>query len=217
MTAREDADLENMALAAELARQLCHEFSNLIYSIFLQIEIGRVAKSASKPEDWETIRRDAEKIVGLLQEWNRFHNRFLFTEAAVDLHESIRRMASDVASPERIVALAPAIDGGPLTISGSAIDCRHLLRLLVEEFFQTCEDAGFMATLSVHTRTLDNKAIVHIAAAGDKAADLDTAEASLSALLAGACRSLAVRLGATITRERDSAGGCAVTVAFPLA
>jgi hypothetical protein len=217
MSAREDADLENMALAAELARQLCHEFSNLIYSLFLQIEIGRVAKSASKPEDWESIRRDAEKIVSLLHEWDRFHNRFLFAEASVDLHETIRRMANDVASPERTVALAPAINGGPLTISGSAIDCRHLLRLLVEDFFQTWEEAGVVATLSVQTLKLDNRAIVHIAAAGGKAADLETAETTLSSLLAGACRSLSVRLGATLKRERDSDGRCAVSVEFPLA
>ena len=40
MNSPEQMELENMALAAELARQLCHDFSNFIYNLFLQIEIG---------------------------------------------------------------------------------------------------------------------------------------------------------------------------------
>jgi hypothetical protein len=57
---------------------------------------------------------------------------------------------------------------------------------------------------------------VHIAAAGN-APDLEAPETTLSSLLAGACRSLSVRLGATLKRERDTDGRCAVTVEFPLA
>ena len=133
MKTREQAELENMALAAELARQLCHDCNNFIYNLFLQIEIGAASASAAKPNEWEGVKREGKKMVRLMQEWEHFNNRLSFDETMIDLHQVICQVAGDVLPDHCVILLAPAISAEPLFVAGSSIDSRHLMRLLLED------------------------------------------------------------------------------------
>src|ERR1700687_2540424 len=55
MKTREQIDLENMALSAELSRQLGHDFSNFVYNLLLQVEIWQNLPKPQRP-DWEKIK-----------------------------------------------------------------------------------------------------------------------------------------------------------------
>jgi len=214
MRSQEEIELENMALAAELARQLCHEFSNFVYTLFLQIEIGAAAPASSKGENWAAIKRDGRDIVRLLREWDHFHGRFSFAETAVDLHQVIREMAAGAVAQERSVNLTPAISAGALTINGSAVDTRHLLRLLVEDLFREGEETSArVLAVSIETAVEEGKAVVRLATT--RTFTSGGSDQDEESLMAAACRSLAVRLGAAIQRERTD-DRCVVRVEFQM-
>lgn len=210
MKSREEIDLENMALASELARQLCHDFSNFLYNLFLQIEIGAIAEKSSNQGNWQAIKQDGDKVSRRLQEWARFHDRFLYTETAIDLHEVLCTVAQELSSQRHTVQLAPEITAGPLVIVCSAVDCKHLLRLLIEDLFETAaESAEATPAVTVQTANVNQNAVVRIAGGVNS-------EPVEGTLLAAACRSLAVRIGAAIHRERSADGRTVLLVEFPL-
>lgn len=214
MEHREEANLENMALAAELARQLCHEFSNFLYNLLLQIEIGETSQADASHKNWASIKGDAKKITRLMQEWDGFHDRFAFSENEVDLHAVIRRMASQASVQDHTLHLSPTISGTVLPIVNSEIDCRHLLRLLVEDVAKECRGAAEeVPAVSLDTeRTKTNVTVRITACMLDRAPKQLTEEETL---LAAACRALAVRVGANIHRERNDDSRLLVLVEFP--
>ena len=210
MTTREESDLENMAMASELARQLCHDFSNFLYNFFLQIEIVATTGKSSNQENWQSIKQDGEKVSRRIQEWARYNDRFLYTESAIDLHKVIRAVAHELSSQRRTVQLAPEITAVPLVIVCSPVDCKHLLRLLVEDLFDTAAGSAEPTQgVTVQTATVDQKAVVRITGG-------ENSEFVEVSLLAAACRSLAVRLGAAIRRERAADGVSVLLVEFPV-
>src|SRR5260370_373825 len=98
---QEQVDVQNLALAAELARQLCHDFSNFIYNLFLQIEIQETSAAAAGPGAWEGIKRESKRMARLLQEWDHFQSRFSFDETTIDLHQLIRQVGANQSSSRR--------------------------------------------------------------------------------------------------------------------
>jgi phosphoglycerate-specific signal transduction histidine kinase len=220
---QEQVELENLALAAELARQVCHDFSNFIHNLFLQIAIGETSAAAAA-RDWEGIKRESKRMARLLQEWDHFQSRFSFDETTIDLHQLIRQVAVEMSSRDRPVQLAPSISADPLCIGGASVATRHLLRLLVEEAFHTWEEAaGTVPAVSIQTENVNSNASVRILAqaspetAGAAPAwDTTCVEALQTSLLAATCRSLAVRLGATIQRERHEDRKYVIQIEFPL-
>jgi hypothetical protein len=221
---QEQVELENLALAAELARQVCHDFSNFIHNLFLQIAIGETSAAATGPGDWEGIKRESQRMARLLHEWDHFQSRFSFDETTIDLHQLIRQVAVEMSSRDRPVQLAPSILGDPLCVGGASLDSKHLLRLLVEEAFHTWQEAaGTVPAVSIQTENVNSKASVRILAqaspetAGAAVAwDATRVEALQTSLLAATCRSLAVRLGATIQRERHEDRRYVIQIEFPL-
>lgn len=223
---QEQVELENLALAAELARQICHDFSNFIYNLFLQIEIGETSAAGAAPgnlEGIESIKRESKRMARLLQEWEQFHSRFSFDETTIDLHQLIRQVAAGVSSRDRPVQLAPSISAEPLCLGGASVDSRHLLHLLLEEAFHTWEEVtGTVPAVSIQTESVNSRASVRILAqatpeTAGSAADWDAAreEALQTSLVTATCRSLAVRLGATIHRERHEDGRYVIHIEFP--
>ena len=203
MKTREQLDLENMALAAELSRQLAHDFSNFVYNLLLQIEIWETSPKQLQP-DWVHIKQDGKKMASLLQQWDRFQSPEEPTK--VDLHEVIRKVAS-AGSPANIqVDLAPSILAMPLWITCCPLEARHLLRLLLADIVQTWQDAaGTDPAVSIQTEIISTKVIVRILTpelsracppAENAAEILDDVQSK--SLVAAACRSLALRLDASI-------------------
>jgi len=225
MKSHDEANLENMALAAELARQLCHDFNNLLYNLFLQIEISTNAPHAVQ-ENWTAIKRDANKIARLLQEWDRFHDRFTFSEESFDLNEMVRQLSGDLSAPGRVGKIAPPISSEPLMVVNSATDCRHLLRLAIEDLIQEWKDSTeTLPLVSIQTEVVDARVIVRMSASQQPGQDGEVFQdgglpwrddAAPTSLMAAACRSLAVRLGVTIERYRSPDGRLVVAVDFSL-
>jgi hypothetical protein len=220
---QEQVEVQNLALAAELARQVCHDFSNFIYNLFLQIEIGETSAAAAA-RDWESIKRESKRMARLLQEWDHFQSRFSFDETTIDLHQLIRQVAAEMSSRDRAIQLAASVSAEPLCVGGASVATRHLLRLLLEEVFHTWEEAtGTVPAVSIQTENVVSNASVRILAqaspetAGPRAAwDATRVEALQTSLLAATCRSLAVRLGATIQRERHEDRRYVIQIDFPL-
>src|SRR5262249_5805243 len=127
---------ENLALGAELARQLCHDFRNFIYNLTLQLEIQEASATALAPKDWESIKREGKKIANWLQEWDRFRRQSPVEDPPIDLNRVVRRIAEDLAAEGRTLALGPSIGDGALSVTGAEIGIRFLLRLLIEDALQ---------------------------------------------------------------------------------
>ena len=66
MENRDISELEEMALGAELARQLCHDFSNFLYNLFLSFEIAKASPGSVKATDWDSVKAYGDRIVQLL-------------------------------------------------------------------------------------------------------------------------------------------------------
>ena len=133
----------------------------------------------------------------------------------------IRQIAAEMASKDRVVQLAPSVSDEALWVGTSPVDLKHLLRLLIEEAFLAWERAtGAGPTMSIQTENVNAKARIRIVVQGarEKTDSAENGEASSEheSLLAATCRSLAVRLGATIHRERRAEGLCVIQVEFPL-
>jgi signal transduction histidine kinase len=212
MDRKEQTNVEDMALAAELARHICHEFNNFLYNLLLQIEIGARSKPDSLQDNWIAIKNDAAHVTRLMQEWNQFHNRFVYEESKIDLHEIIRQMAREASVQDQAIELSPAILNSSMFIVSSVLDCRHLLRLLVEDLANECRNAADKGSaISIDTETAQKRSRVRIAAC-----ELEPANGTGKnpSLLAGACKALAVRLGAAIHHELVD-GRKLVLVDFP--
>src|SRR5260370_1547607 len=121
---QELVELENLALAAELARQVCHDFSNFIHNLFLQIAIGETSAAAAGPGDWEGIKCESKRMARLLQEWDHFQSRFSFDETTIDLHQLIRQVAAEMSSRERAIPRSPLISAEPLHVGGASVSPR---------------------------------------------------------------------------------------------
>lgn len=210
MDSREENELKNMALTAELARQLCHDFRNFLYNVSLQIEADAVSQSNPQPENWIGIKKEVEKITQRLRDWDQFHQRFSHVEAAVDLHEAIRQLDLELAPQGYHLQLAATIQAGPQWITTSTLGCRHLLRLLLEEACHSSETtiANVNSAVSIQTEVTSDNALVRIAAENQSAARAST-------LVASAARAIALRIGATV-RSESSADQTIVCVGFPL-
>jgi hypothetical protein len=206
MKTREQMEVEDMALAGELARQLGHDLSNFVYNIFLQIEIWETSSSPPKPDEWRRIQKEGKYMTELLKEWGRFHTRTADETTKFDLHQLIRQMASDVSANALAVELSSSVSAGPLWITGSSLGIRHLLRLLVTSVVPARENAP--RTVSIQTESAPTNAIVRILAAG--------LPPDPRSLVTAACQSLAMRLDATIHREPHADGRHALSVEFPL-
>src|ERR1051325_10764131 len=165
MASNEQADQINLAIATELARQLCHDFNNFLYNLFLQIDI--TAAAPEKGGNWDGIKRAGAKIVQRLREWDRFQRRFSFDEAPVDLHELLRGVVAEIKSEDRPISLGFSPKVGPLCVGTSRPDCRHLLRLLMEDTMDIWMGAnGEPPKVSIETEQIDSTAIIRINAAG---------------------------------------------------
>jgi hypothetical protein len=211
LNAREQAELENAALANELSRQVAHDFSNFVYNLLLQIEI---AENSSQPLrlEWDQLKRDGKHMADLLRQWEHFHSRLLAEEPTeIDLHELIRQVAGDILSEGLRVQLAPPISAKPLKIKSCRIEVKHLLRLLLEDAFHEAEQT--VPSVSIQTEVGDGKAVLRIEmpVRGTK-----TQAEDYPSLVAATCRSLALRLDATIHRDARDHGACFVVVEFPM-
>jgi hypothetical protein len=213
MTSRDDIDMQNMALAAELARQLCHDFNNFIYNLFLQIEIDASTPAHGDGAAWDGVKAEAKHIMRRMEEWNRFQSRFSFTEAPIDVHAAIRQVAAERARDGHTIQLSAAIADGPLLAVGAMLDIRHLLHLLIEEVQEKWEGADVAPRIAIDTSADGPIAVVKISAAARAGRPVSNETMSL---VASACRSLAVRLGATIEREMQPPTTYAVRVELPM-
>lgn len=221
MKPRDDSEVADMALAAEMARQLCHDFSNFLYNLFLQMEIHEAEGNTAAVNAWQGIKEEGKKIVHCLHEWDQFLSQFSYDEALIDLHDAIRRAVDANASHDGIVILAPAIHAGPLTVAGSKMTVVHLLRLVFEDLQrQWNECAASKPIVSVQTEKDNNTATVIFrceSPAEPGGAVASANGAGQASLMSATCRSLAVRLGASIHRDPTVGGRICVRVAFPRA
>jgi hypothetical protein len=216
MDSREKTELENLALAAELSRQLCHDFNNFLYNLFLQIEIAKTTSVAANADDWDAVKRAGDKATRRLRDWDRFHRRFTLEEAIVDLHQLIRQVAAAASSERMRVEPGPSIAGEPLCIGTAATDSRHLLRLLIEDEFEAWREAAESVPVVLIDATKDKlTACVRIVAQSPSIGETDESSGDVETLLAAACQSLAVRLGATIRRDRLPGNRPVIEVVFP--
>ena len=200
MASREQTELENLALAGELARQLCHDFNNFVYNFSLQLEIARTTSTLSHTTDWDAIKVEADRMIHRLRQWDHFQRRFSFEETAVDLNQLIRQVANDVSSQRGSVALGPGVTGEPLVIGTAARDCGRLVRLVIEDSFDAFEAAETSANVSVDAKSTDGRVTLRIIAEGLTKGSLRSEES----LLAATCRSLAVRLGAVVRNVSEN-------------
>jgi hypothetical protein len=222
MKTPEKVDLEMMALAVELARQLGHDFSNFLYNLLLQIEIWETSRNPQKAPDWEHLKRDGQKMVRVLNEWHDFHNRFSMQEVTkIDLHQLIQQVAAKASLGGSAVQLSPSISAEPLWVTGSPVCAGHLLRLLLEDTVHKWEDAtGVTPALSIETEIVKATAIVRIIAVYPCEGTHSNAEEpprdddQQPSLVEATCQSLALRLEATIQRERHADGRHLVQVEF---
>jgi hypothetical protein len=212
MNSSQHRNIEDLALAGELARQLCHDFNNFLYNLFLQIEIATAAPGRVKPQDWDAIKRAGEKVVGRIRDWDRFHARFSMEEEQVDLHQLIERLVKDTSCAQRCVELKKAATGEPVCINSASLELVHLLRLLLEEALDAQVDEQNSSASAIIDASRDaTKACIRINAAKTSASKEDAKETLQSA----ACRSLAVRLGADI-RRRTADGRLVIEIDLPL-
>jgi hypothetical protein len=151
-----------------------------------------------------------------LREWDRFQRRFSFDEAPVDLHELLRGVVAEIKSEDRPISLGFSPKVGPLCVGTSRPDCRHLLRLLMEDTMDIWMGAnGEPPKVSIETEQIDSTAIIRINAAGGGEGNPPDAGSESESLVGATCRSLAIRLGASIRREK-AADGRQITIAeFP--
>jgi hypothetical protein len=214
---RVQTELEYAALANELSRQVAHDFSNFIFNLLLHIEIWE--KSANPQQtDWDQLKREGKHMASLLRQWEHFHSRLLAEQPTeIDLHELIRQVAGDAELEGRQLQLTPSISANALSIQGCRNEVKHLLRLLLEDAFQRCRTEP---TVSIQTETANGKAVVRIEAHSSEPrfeeASTTSTDGRPSSLVLATCRSLAVRLGATIGRETAESGPCVAAVEFPL-
>jgi hypothetical protein len=211
MDPREEDELKNMALAAELARQLCHDFRNFLYNVSLQIEADAAASPASPlSENWLGIKKEVEKTTQRLRDWDQFQQRFSYAESAVDLHEVIRQLGVELAPEGYRLQLAASIQAGPQWISSSPLGCRHLLRLLVEDACHSSETtiADVDSAVTIQTEATTENALVRIMAKNRCAVRAPT-------LVTSAAQAIALRIGATV-RSESSADQSITCVEFPL-
>jgi hypothetical protein len=220
MESREKSDLESLALSAELARQLCHDFNNFLYNLLMQIEIAKVSPTSASDNVWDAVNRAGAEIVRRLREWDKFQRRYVFDETTVDLHRVIRDVVDRVVTPDRRITLAPSIHAEKLEIGTATLDCRHFLHLLLDDTINTwMETTETIPVVSVSTGKSGSSAHVRIVAENANEplpSRADSSDDRIETLMAAACRSMAVRLGATISRDRDERGREVILVAFPL-
>ena len=208
------SEIEHLALTAELARQVGHDFGNFIYSVFLQIEIAETAGNASP--GWSRIKEDGKAMSRLLQELQRFRDRVVPHEAQIDLNELVRQVVSDL--PFQGAAPTLALSAHPLPITTTPSAARHLVRLAIEDLLQSWQEAlGTRPRLTMETARAA-KATVHIVAAEPKSFPLPPAlleEPKIPSLLRATCQALAMRMDATLRHESTDTGSLIARIEFP--
>jgi hypothetical protein len=209
---REQIELENMALTAELSRQLAHDFSNFVYHLLLQIEIWETV-TPPRPADWKQIKKEAREMAGLLKGWERFHGRCSAEEPTkTDLHQLIRQMVKERSPRDCPVQLAPAILAEPLWFTSCALAVKHLLLLLLEEAANPRPETT-AAPVSVATEKTNETVIVRMQTLDETDKGI---EAHPTSLLEATCRTLAQRLDATLEREQANEGQALFRLELPL-
>jgi hypothetical protein len=212
MKNREETDLDNMALSAELARQICHDFSNFLFNLTLQLEINKAGGAGVAEDFWPAVEQDCRKIARALQEWDRFHNRFHQAETSIDLREVVGQVACELSSPDRPVTLSASPSAAAVSITASALDCRHLLRLVLDDLFDSRQGVSMVL---LETTATQEHGLVRIVAATAVPIVSETPEENAPTLMARACRSLAIRLGVSIQRD-SSPRAATISIGFPL-
>ena len=208
----EQRELEDMALALELSRQLGHDFGNFLYNLFLQMEIWEASGKSAIAPDWTHIKKDGRQLIGLLQQWQQFRNRQSVEKTSrLDVNALIRKLIKAGGRDYRLSY--PATAEAPCWIVGSPIAVKHLLRLACEDLFLSCQEhLDPNPALSIETKASPEKVIVHISAPAPALHD----DSGHPTLVAAASASLAMRLDAKVERGSTAAGQAMISVGFPV-
>ena len=211
--------LERLALAGQAARQLGHELSNFLYNLSLQIEIWESTQDPSTSLDWTPIKRESQRMARLLREWQELCGRGSETQAvAVDLHQLIHCLLEELSRQHPSVRFVPSVGADPLCVNRSPVDTKHLFRLLIEQMCPSPEtEREANSTISIQTQCAVGGASVAIIGQhvrGPATGETDSHESSEPALVAATCRSLAVRLDASLHEEQTAGDRLIVQVIF---
>jgi hypothetical protein len=213
MKTPQQLEVEQLALAAELARQIGHECSNFVYCVILKLELWQATRSPATFDDWLSIQQEAKKLAVCLQDWHDFHGRIEMHEQRIDLPRLVDEAGNELREYHPDLDLAISHADAPLWIMSDFVGITHLLQLITRDLIQGSQGESSPA-VSIQTSTTDSAAIVTVSIPKSKNDGAATHEEP-SSLLHKACQSLAVRLDAKLIRQHDSEGRYSIQIELP--
>jgi hypothetical protein len=210
MDIRDQAELENMALAGELARQLVHDFGNFLNALRLQLEV--CTRFPDKPTNWTRTKADVEELGHLIQEWWRFSPQTLDANGT-ELVALLREVAESVQNRERALNVQIVASSDSAWLAVPSADVRRLFFLLLHGL--SCQPASdaVRPTVNIEVRPESEQIVVVFQCKGLDPSFFRIFEPDArchTPLWTAACRSMAMRLDVSIQLR----GGDALELAF---
>ena len=214
-------ELEQMALSAELARQVVHDCSNFLYNVLLQAELMQKLAHENRP-DWSGLKREAKHMANRIQEWHRYGSALNSDKSEIDLNSIVRDVVTEL-MPEGSFAqdLAPA----PLHLRSLPAVVKRLVCFLLQAVLVPSEfDSPIDSPPLIHTEKKAETILLRIsgiqhardALHGLPGGENDSPETGHPTLVIDACKSIAVRLDARVHLEAEAGRPVALLVEFPL-
>ncbi len=213
----EPKELQQMAFAAELARQVVHDCSNLLYNLLLQLEITEkvVRQDASQ---WSGLKNEAKLLATRLQEWHQYGLGVAREKRKIDLNGLLRETITELFTEDKFVQ---PTSPDPMWLTSFASEVKCLCCFLMQTALQNGGAADSLR--SIETEQKGETVVMRIcgiqtvdsALRGLDGAPGADSEAERPSLLVAACKSIAIRLDAKIYLQKDDRG-IAISVEFPV-
>jgi signal transduction histidine kinase len=225
MKSLEYKELEQLALAAELARPLVHECNNFLNNLLLQLAISENDFPEAVRADWKRIRQDGRELAHLLKEWQRQRKSSPGCAEKTELNSIMQELQEDLSTEESPVHLTVRLAPEPLWLSIFAGEIRRVCRLLVRYAISVFESGGnSRRALVIQSRKMGNKIMlqIHDPRAATSALnwaefEMATGRTTLLFLIAATCKGLIERHGGSIHVEKPSDGCFVLVLNFPSA
>jgi hypothetical protein len=214
-------ELEQMALSAELARQVVHDCSNFLYNVLLQAELLAKRPQDDRP-DWSGLKHEAKRLANRIQEWHHYGTALNSEKHEIELNSVVRDVVTEL-MPEGCFALGPT--QAPLHLTTLPGETKRLVCFLLQavlvpsEFDNSIDSPPLIETeKKAETILLRISGIPHAGDAlrGLPGRDCDSPEIGRPTLVIDACKSIAIRLDAKIYLENEAGRPVALLVEFPL-
>jgi len=204
MRSNKKLELANRA-SAELAHQLIHDCSNLLHALQLQLKVSEV-QADKRMLEWNHVKTDCEKLARHLREWR---DRWCPASAAAeksDVNKWISEVVAELDPTGRRIRFVPETRSLPVL---TMPELRCLLYVVMRQMLAgTTEES-----LLVQSERVSDNVLVRIITRANAdpflAGFQDVADGAGDAgtLATAACKSLAMRVDATIrvTHAADNA------------